>query len=172
MNFNFENIYNNTFIMLNNRGYNITPMDCCDYVNGECKYMIFGGLLIIFNEKMGTPELKVLKNTIEDNKINHVIFILVNKIANPGKKKISDYENVHTEFFLYSDLVINIIEHRLVPRHELLSDQKRDLILKKFGKKIPYIKTTDKIARYYNAKPNQVFKIYRKHELYFRIVVA
>ena len=45
------------------------------------------------------------------------------------------------------------------------------LMIEKFGKKIPNIKITDKICRYYNGKIDQIFRIYRKNKLYYRIVI-
>ena len=75
------------------------------------------------------------------------------------------------EIFYFNEMIFNITKHVLVPKHELLNDTETKLFFQKFGKKIPYIKKNDKICRYFNGKIDQVFRIYRQNEIYYRIVV-
>jgi DNA-directed RNA polymerase subunit H (RpoH/RPB5) len=44
-------------------------------------------------------------------------------------------------------------------------------MIEKFGKnKLPQIKFNDPISRYFNCQVGDIFKIYRKNEMYYRIV--
>ena len=76
------------------------------------------------------------------------------------------------EIFYEHEMIYNVTKHVLVPKHELLDEKHTKLIFKKFGKKIPSIKSTDRVSRYYNGKPNQIFKIYRNNEIFFRLVIS
>lgn len=91
---------------------------------------------------------------------------------------------VHTvmpsiEIFLKKELMFNIIDHIYVPKHILLSDTDAEKVLTEYGvkkKELPRIFITDPIARYYNAKMGQIFRIKRPSEItgfsnYYRIVV-
>ena len=62
--------------------------------------------------------------------------------------------------------------HELVPKHELLTPEEKEAFLRCLDKKIPCIKVTDRIVRHYDGRCGQIFRIYRKSELYYRLVVA
>ena len=73
-----------------------------------------------------------------------------------------------------------ILEHRLVPKHIVLSeDEKKEVIEKYAGGdpyKLPYILSTDPVVQIIGAKPGDVIKIIRKSStageyIYYRLVV-
>jgi DNA-directed RNA polymerase subunit H len=75
---------------------------------------------------------------------------------------------------------INILDHGLVPKHILLSQQEKEEAMKKFGvKKIgqfPKILKSDPIVQLLGAKPGDLIKIIRKSEtakesIYYRVVI-
>jgi DNA-directed RNA polymerase I, II, and III subunit RPABC1 len=87
-----------------------------------------------------------------------VIFVLRNK----PKSNVSLDPN--SEMFLLSELIINRINHRLVPKHILLSDAEKKELLNTYDCKdaqLPRMLTTDFVARYFGAKPGDIFKILR-----------
>ena len=186
---NFKEIYITTFEMLRDREYDVK-----DYLNTtktvkkltteQYKEMFdmsiktfnitFKGvdvMVCFYNSKLGINEFKELVKKIKEEKVTHVILILQHKLTPRAKKLRLDNPEIEIEVFLMTEMTFNITKHILVPRHELLTPEKTELIIKKFGKKIPYIKSTDKLVRYYNGKIDNIFKIYRKNELYFRIVI-
>lgn len=73
----------------------------------------------------------------------------------------------------------DITKHDLVPRHELLNEQQREEVLKKFGialRQLPRIIETDPMIAAIGGKPGDVVKITRKSEtagesVYYRIVI-
>ena len=78
------------------------------------------------------------------------------------EKQLLEYNN--TEVFNDVDLLVNIIDNNLVPKHILLSDEeaKNILIEYKINKEnLPRILSGDRIAKYYNVKPGQIVKIIR-----------
>ncbi|MBS7639616.1 DNA-directed RNA polymerase subunit H [Candidatus Bathyarchaeota archaeon] len=73
----------------------------------------------------------------------------------------------------------NIFKHYLVPKHEILSPEEREEVLKKYRiepYKLPHIKTSDPVVRVIGAKPGDIIKITRRSQtagecVYYRYVV-
>ncbi len=107
---------------------------------------------------------------IIEKRIRHVIFIIKSKLTIPGRNFLLASKRVSKEIFLFKEIIVNPVKHYLVPRHERISSESARQLLKTVGSKIPAIKITDRICRHYNGKVGQIFKIYRKNHLYYRIV--
>ncbi|RUM47779.1 MAG: DNA-directed RNA polymerase subunit H [Hyperthermus sp.] len=59
----------------------------------------------------------------------------------------------------------NILEHELVPKHEVLPPEEAARILKELGvtpQQLPWLRVTDPVARAIGAKPGDIVRIYRK----------
>ena len=73
----------------------------------------------------------------------------------------------------------NIIEHELVPAHEVLSPKDKKAVLEKYGiikEQLPKILTSDPMIKQIRAKAGDVIKISRDSPtagkaLYYRLVV-
>lgn len=74
---------------------------------------------------------------------------------------------------------IDILDHEMVPKHELMTKKEKEVLLKKLGiteKGLPKIFSDDPAIRNLNAKPGDVIRITRKsptagQTFYYRIVV-
>lgn len=74
---------------------------------------------------------------------------------------------------------MNLMENRLVPWHEIVSEEEKSAVLKKFGllaEQMPQILRDDPIVEELGAKPKDLLRIYRKsptagESVYYRIVV-
>ncbi|MEM2122080.1 MAG: DNA-directed RNA polymerase subunit H [Candidatus Bathyarchaeia archaeon] len=59
----------------------------------------------------------------------------------------------------------NVLNHALVPRHILLTEEEAEELLKKYHVKpyqLPYIKVSDPAAKAVGAKPGDIIKIVRR----------
>ena len=74
---------------------------------------------------------------------------------------------------------INILEHELVPKHEVLSKEEKEAVLNKFNitkNKLPKINSSDSVLQHIKAKSGDVIRIIRNSEtsgesVYYRVVV-
>lgn len=183
-----KKIYYNTIDMLKERNYNVKKY----YKKGKIIKISDEDILKIYNNdkliikkedkqdvcvyffynKIGINETKVLFNKIKKENINHVILVIKDKITSYAKKEMKVLsKGIEKEIFYFNNLIFNITKHELVPKHVLLNKKETELFIKNIGKKIPHIKINDPICKFYNGKIDQIFKIYREKEIYYRIVV-
>lgn len=97
--------------------------------------------------------------TFLQNNENKYIILVVNDIKEAIRNK---YNNI--EIFKESELMICLMEHDLVPKHVLLSNEDAIKIMKEYNvtkRQFQKILAKEPVARYFNAKPGMIFKIYQ-----------
>ena len=105
-------------------------------------------------------------------------FIVVENINQKSEKVIYSY-NTKSEIFKIQELMINIVDHVLVPKHIVLTEKEGNDILEAYcakKKDMPLLLSTDPVARYYNMKGGEICKIIRASVMtcetpFYRIVV-
>ncbi|MEM0297022.1 MAG: DNA-directed RNA polymerase subunit H [Zestosphaera sp.] len=68
----------------------------------------------------------------------------------------------------------NILEHELVPKHEVLKPEEAVEVLRSLGVKpeqLPYMRASDPVARAIGAKPGDIVRITRKSPTAGKIIV-
>ena len=76
-------------------------------------------------------------------------------------------QGIRAEHFKEEDLLVNITKHELVPKHILLSDEEKKVLLDRYRLKesqLPRIQAGDPVAKYLGLRKGQVVKIIRKSE--------
>ena len=119
---------------------------------------------------IGSPIDEYLSSNINVNKI------LIIKDFN--KKVIKDITSIHknVELFFIKELQEDIYEKIFQPDFELLNEENKNEILQKFhSKELSTIFATDRMARYFKAKPGDIFRITRSsvtagHSIFYRQV--
>ena len=119
--------------------------------------------LMILPDKINTIIKKVQNleqfcaNAGDNNKI-----IVGNFALKAYKQFLDKYDNI--EIFFKQELLINIIEHELQPKFILLSNEEKKKKMEEYNLKqgnLQKMLKTDAIARYYNAKIGDIFRIIR-----------
>lgn len=104
--------------------------------------------------------------------------LIAENINQKSEKIIASYKTP-CEIFKIGELKINIVEHILVPKHNVLTEEEAKIVLQTYNAKkkdMPLISSTDPIARYYNMKADDICKIERPSVMtctapFYRIVV-
>lgn len=132
-------------------------------------------ILVTFIDSKITSYRKIedIDKIINNNK--HNIFI-INDIQSKIWELLIKNE---IEVFMYKELMTNVIEHDIVPKHILLNDDEKKIFLNEYHNqlnKLPKIELFDPISRYYNVKIGDIFRIIRPsiitgNNIYYRIVI-
>nr|XP_027193883.1 DNA-directed RNA polymerases I, II, and III subunit RPABC1-like [Dermatophagoides pteronyssinus] len=119
-------------------------------------------------KKIGVKPIKVLVDQMEERSINYTILIGQQPLTSFAVNTIKDLlPNFHIEFFLESELLVNITKHELVPKHIKLNENEKEAILKQYKISdihLPRICTTDAVARYLGLRRGDIVKIIRPSE--------
>ena len=139
-------------------------------------------IIFIYEQKLGIQVVKVIENILIDTHVNHAIVVYENSITPCAKSGIlsliNDGDGYNIEMFTSLELMYNVNNHHLVPKHTILdADEKKEVLqfFKVTDKRLPYIMQSDPIARYFGAKVGTMFRIDRdefQSVPYYRVVVA
>jgi len=132
-------------------------------------------ILVVFVKRekdKSTIGVKCVRNyceRIKQDNFHKAILILHGKLTPHAKQAISAINSLidRIEYFNETELIINITEHCLVPRHEVLLREDCKKLLEKYSIKenqLPRINKNDPIARYLGIEKNQIVKIIRNSE--------
>lgn len=178
-------ILTNTVKMLYNRGIivneQIALKNILEQKNDENQYNVettLGNYIIkILPQKITTKSKSSnIYEFLMENKKNHTIVIVL-QITN---KLITDMQSEfkNTEIFREFDFMTDKASYCFVPKHELLSDEDVKKCIEEYKIKkrdMAKINSFDPMAKYFNAKPGQIFKIIRASpisavEISYRVV--
>ncbi|OUU18121.1 MAG: hypothetical protein CBC05_03310 [Crocinitomicaceae bacterium TMED45] len=118
-------------------------------------------IMIIYGKISTIKKINGLDAFLLNSKGQNRIFIGDN-ITQKAFKQFLDFKK--TEVFFDYELLMNILEHELQPKFELLSKEERDKKLEEYDvdlKNMSIMFSMDPIARYYSAKPGDIFRILR-----------
>ena len=128
-------------------------------------------LLVFFADEdtLGITRLRKMMERMRESTIMKAILIFPLKLSPQANKFVSEMQQqkYFVELFSEQELLVNITLHVLVPKHEVLVDEAKKLLLKRYRLKetqLPRIMVSDPVARYYGLKRGQVVKITRPSE--------
>ena len=120
------------------------------------------------DQKVNTVYINEFLELMREIKVNSGIIIISGKLSQQAKQRVQEInKELQVEIFTVNELVVNITEHELVPKHILLSKEDKDILLKRYKIKenqLPKILVTDPVARFLGLKRGDVVKIIRVSE--------
>jgi DNA-directed RNA polymerase I, II, and III subunit RPABC1 len=127
--------------------------------------------------KFATPELRTVCEEADRDCYKRIVVVVRDGTVAPGTRKtvgrMAAAGRYRIELFEHREVMINITEHDLVPKHEpMAADDKRQLLEHYCVKdsQLPQMKVSDPVARYFGVDAGTVMKITRKSETAGRYV--
>lgn len=126
------------------------------------------------NEKLGKKEIDRYLLQMRQEEVKRAILVLRQQPTSFASQIINRLSDELTlEVFLDHELMVNITQHELVPKHEVLDGEQKKALLARYKLKetqLPRILKTDAVARYLGLKRGQVVKVIRPSETAGRYV--
>jgi len=126
------------------------------------------------DEKVGVKPIKILTDRMKDEQVSNAILVLRGDITPFAKQAVLEMsDSFRIEHFKEAELLVDITEHTLVPEHQVLSQNEKQELLKRYRLRetqLPRIQPNDPVARYYGMRRGQVVKIIRPSETAGRYV--
>jgi len=187
-------VYKTISSMLSKRGYMVsremremTPMDFTqrfgEYPSREGLTILVeksddetDQLFVFFpeDEKVGVKPIKILTDRMKDESVSNAILVLRGDITPFAKQAVLEMsDSFRIEHFKEAELLVDITDHKLVPVHQVLSQNEKQELLKRYRLRetqLPRIQPNDPVSRYYGMKRGMVVKITRPSETAGRYV--
>jgi len=100
-------------------------------------------------------------------------FIFMSKDTIPPSylsESMSSYlqdNKAYVQFFHYKSLMFNVLNHRYVPKHEILNEEESKQIRDRYNisnKEFPIILSSDPVAMFIGLRPHEICRITRQYE--------
>jgi len=143
-------------------------------------------ILVFFEDEptVGVKPIKRNLNHMQEENVHRAIMVIQQKLTAFAKQALTNSVNstggkYKIEQFHEKELLINITEHQLVPKHSLLTPKEKKALLNKYKLKesqLPRIQSKDAVSRYFGLSRGDVLKIERPSEtagryITYRLVV-
>jgi DNA-directed RNA polymerase I, II, and III subunit RPABC1 len=141
-------------------------------------------IMIFFVEHDGEKDKLINKSILscygmmQEKQVYRSIIILPSKLNSRASKYLQSLHDVINgliviETFEESELIVNITEHILVPIHQLLTNEEKNDVLRRYKVKeaqLPRIQIKDPVAKYLGLVRGDVVRIIRQSETAGRYV--
>jgi DNA-directed RNA polymerase I, II, and III subunit RPABC1 len=122
------------------------------------------------DEKVGVKPVRTYGDRMMTEGVKRCIIVVrggMTPFARSATQELCAQRGFQVEDFREAELMVDITEHVLVPKHELLSKEEKEELLKRYKlneTQLPRIQTSDPVARYYGLQRGNVVRITRPSE--------
>ena len=168
--YNVPDHYNDIDFVLFKELYNNDKLDI--YLETNIK-SIFVKLLFISKIRASKLEFYIKEITKRFNP-SVIVFVLPFAPTASISGVVTKYPNI--QLFHSKQLIINITKHEFVPPHIKISDDEKDILIKKYSlNSFPIINLDDPVVQYYNFQKGDILRIIRSnlnsgYSEYYRLV--
>eukprot|EP00124_Ichthyophonus_hoferi_P002800 Ihof_evm3s208 gene=Ihof_evmTU3s208 len=110
------------------------------------------------DDKIGVGPIKTYFERMQTESVYRAIVVVKSGITPMAKSHMSKIPKYNMEMFLESELLVNIMEHELVPKHVILTDEEKGEVLKHYKVRetqLPRMQRNDPVARYFGLVRGQ-----------------
>ncbi len=156
-----------------------TTLPPCHALFSGCQAFVSGG----GQSQVGVAPIRnVITDLLGGPHKARIIVVGPCKLSPQAKEVVEQFAQKGTivEYFMEDELLFDITEHSLVPKHEVLTSAEKKALLSKYrlnNLMLPQIQKSDPVARFLGMQSGQVARITRKTKgnatcVTYRIVVA
>lgn len=143
-------------------------------------------IIVMFSdeEKLGVKQIKKFIDQMDTTDSSRCILVLKYPLSMYAKKTIEEFNTMfslkYVEYFDYTEFLMNITKHTLVPDHIILNKSEIKELIQNYSLKretqLPKLLHMDPMSKYLGLRKGQVVKVVRNSEtttkyLTYRIVV-
>ena len=136
----------------------------------------FYHIFFVYGKLTTIKKIQGLETFLQKSKGHNRIFVADN-INQKAYKQFKELNN--TEVFFEYELQLNLIDHDLQPKFEVLTNEEKEIFMNEYQvskKQMSKMKSIDPIARYFNSKAGDIFRIIRPSTsagigIHYRIVI-
>ncbi|KAJ1256325.1 hypothetical protein BS78_K047100 [Paspalum vaginatum] len=113
-------------------------------------------------EPIKIAAIREIHSGIKDENLSRLILVLQSRITARAKQTIKELFPFKVDTFQITELLVNITDHALMPKHEVLTAEEKAKFLKEYNvvdSQLPRMLEDDAIARYYGLGKGTVIKI-------------
>jgi|LauGreDrversion4_2_1035121.scaffolds.fasta_scaffold01559_15 DNA-directed RNA polymerase subunit H (RpoH/RPB5) len=122
------------------------------------------------DEKLNIQGIKDTISIMNKENANKCIIVYRSNVTSSAKKSLETLE-YEFELFAMHELQLNITKHRLVPKHNRVTQSEKDELDKNYKGKLPILLSNDPVCRYYGFKKGEYIRITRKDgSIMYRVV--
>jgi len=126
---------------------------------------------IFWDDKVNLSKIGKLIKKMKKTQPKLVILVFEYELTSSQYNNIAqDFGDILFEVFLLKELQFNVTKHHMVPKHILLNKKEAEEIYSAYGINLPLISNNDIVSRYYGANVDNIFKIIRPNNIYYRKV--
>ncbi|PKA59720.1 hypothetical protein AXF42_Ash011844 [Apostasia shenzhenica] len=121
-------------------------------------------ILVIFcgREPVKLSNVQSIFSRFGKEKLHRMIIVFQNKATSRAQECVENFPLFKVETFQITELLVNIMKHALMPKHEILQDKEKRELLEKYNVEdhlLPRLLEKDAVARYYGLGKGTVVKV-------------
>lgn len=155
-------------VLIKLRGYRLVKKekvkDALSYVVEVPKEKQKALIWCVPEETVGILTINRMAKAMKEAEIERGILVASGRYTNAAKQAA---KKKRIELLPKTFPVFDIFEHKLVPKHEILTQEEREKVLAEYRVKpyqLPQIKTSDPAVKAIGAKPGDILRITRKSQ--------
>lgn len=127
----------------------------------------FISVYFTIEESIGIKYIVKVSEKMITSKISHCILVYPRNVTSSAKKYMEKSLKLKIEAFSEDDLLVNITNHRLMPLHQVLTENEKKRFLaesRMSENQLARIQLQDPVAKYYGMKRGDIVRIIRRSD--------